>query len=350
MSINNTRANTKATPEAVFEACAMLAITKPDYRNEDVLAITGGGMTVVSRLVRIYKDNQAVIEACDELDPSTTINLVQATNALLSNHKAKTRTALDAAKETYLTTIQTLTEENESLTKELELARSALNNEVETANDLRADYDKTLQVLAARKQELETAKASEQKAITVQNALQEKYDSKIEELNNKHTDKLAAALEAQRKTFESEKERALIAAQATYENRLAGQSKEIASLNEELAASKSQEIELQVQNKILLSEQNNLRQQLVNLDTEMCEALEEKREQLRETQEVYRQLISTFKTQQESQAEYIADNFSTVSKSANTLRPLLDELTKKLDQLLIKAGTTIERPNQEPAP
>lgn len=109
MAITNTRANTKATPEAVFEACATLAITKSGYRNEDVLAITGGGMSVVSRLVRIYKENQAVIEACDELDASTAINLVQATNALLANYKAKSRAALDVVNETYLNSIQALT-------------------------------------------------------------------------------------------------------------------------------------------------------------------------------------------------------------------------------------------------
>lgn len=227
----------------------------------------------------------------------------------------------------------TLTEENDRISEELELVRRALKNESETTNNLRADYDKTLQALAARNQELEATKTSEQKATTTQNALQEKYDSKIEELNNKHTDKLAAALEAQRKIFESEKEQALIAAQSAHENRLTEQSKEMGSLNEELATTKAQRIELQAQNKILLSEQDNLKQQLVNLETEMCEALAEKREQLREAQKIYQQLISVFKMQQESQAEYIADNLSTVNKSATTLRPLLDELAKKIDKL-----------------
>ena len=56
------RSGTKATPQAVFAACDRLRAEIGDFRNEDVLAITGGGMGPVSRLVRLY--NQASSVGC----------------------------------------------------------------------------------------------------------------------------------------------------------------------------------------------------------------------------------------------------------------------------------------------
>lgn len=338
MRINQARANTKATPEAVFAACSVLAITNRNFRNEDVLSITGGGMSVVSRLVRIYRKNQDVIDACNELDASTAISLVQATNALLADHKAKSKTALDAAMETYLTTITELSDENERLTEELKYARDQAAKEMETSKNLRSDYEKTLRLLDARNQELEFAKANVQKLLSAQTTLVEKHELKIDALNARHTDKLAVALESQRKIFEKEKELAVINAKKINKATRKEDEIKIGNLEAELENSGRKHSELSKQHEVIKAERATLQERLNDVQINLGNSLNEKREQLKEAQRLYSQLIATFKSQQDIQAEYIADNLSAANKSANTLRPLLDELTEKLDLLLVKGN------------
>jgi DNA repair exonuclease SbcCD ATPase subunit len=336
MSINQGRANTKATPEAVFAACASLATSNPEFRNEDVLSITGGGMSVVSRLVRIYKENQAVIEACDELDASTAIDLVMATNELLKAHKARTKAALAAAVKSMEESITELSDINQAQSIELETANEKLASEMESLSALRADYEKSLRLLESRNQEIEHLQSRNAELITANSKMAQQHEEKITQINEKNSERITAALEKQRAAFETEKATALLHLDTSKTELFKKQEAEIAAKQSELNSA----------NDIIAS----LRQSLADKKEELAIAqntaseslnsiqavLDEKQNQLREAQTLNRQLITAFQREKLEGADFVADNLSNINRSAESLRPLLTDLTQIITSIIEK--------------
>lgn len=89
------RSGTKATPQAVFAACDQLRDEIGEFKNEEVLAITGGGLGTVSRLVKLYRQHEHIVAANEALDADVTINLVQALDQLLKQQVRRSQQATD---------------------------------------------------------------------------------------------------------------------------------------------------------------------------------------------------------------------------------------------------------------
>lgn|GEM_PF-6243960 len=61
-----------------------------------MLAITGGGLGTVSRLVKLYRQHEHIVAANEALDAEVTINLVQALDQLLKQQLQRSQqSALD---------------------------------------------------------------------------------------------------------------------------------------------------------------------------------------------------------------------------------------------------------------
>ncbi|UUA75205.1 hypothetical protein [Cellvibrio sp. QJXJ] len=338
MSVNNIRANTRATPAAVFAACEKLASERPDldFRNEDVLAITGGGMSVVSRLVRIYREHHAVIAACDELDASMAIDLVMATNELLKAHKAKSKAALDNALKSMEESITELSDINQAQSNELKAANEKLSNEMESLSALRADYEKSLRLLESRNQEIEHLQSRNAELITANNKMVQQHEEKITQLNERHSERLTAALEKQRAAFESEKATALLHLDASKAELFKKQEADIAAKQSELSAANDTITALR-QSLADKKEELAIAQNTASKSLNSIQAvLEEKQNQLKEAQTLNRQLINAFQREKLEGADFVADNLSNINRSAESLRPLLTDLTEIITTIIEK--------------
>ena len=338
MSVTNTRANTRATPAAVFAACEKLASERPDldFRNEDVLAITGGGMSVVSRLVRIYREHHAVVATCDELDASTAIDLVMATNELLKAHKAKSKAALDKAMKSMEESITELSDINQAQSIELEAAKLKLDNEMESLNALRADSDKLFRLLETSRQEIEHLQSRNAELLSANSKMEQQHEEKITQLNEKYTERLTAALEKQRAAFETEKATALLHLDTSkaelfkkQEADIAAKQSELSTANDTIAALRQS---LADKKEELAITQNSASESLNSIQA----VLDEKQTQLKEAQILNHQLIAAFQREKLEGADFVADNLSNVNRSAESLRSLLTDLTQIITSIIEK--------------
>jgi|TARA_R100001039_G_C1845162_1_gene105506 chromosome segregation ATPase len=203
------RAGTKASPEAVFAACDKLLAEKGEFRNEDVLAITGGGLGTVARLVKMYRAHQDVITVNKALDAEATVSLVHSLDRLL--HKQVGRSEL-AAKEFMQKTSEELAYLSDALEdrdraladsqEEVERLRGQLRASEEHSREQEADLDDMRRDLANTSSELELAGEELEHQRSA-------HAAKLEQLASHHQHELTAALEAQRREMEKEKVAAL---------------------------------------------------------------------------------------------------------------------------------------------
>lgn len=330
MSLIQIRANTKATPEAVFAACQSLEARNPDnpsFRNEEVLAITGGGMSVVSRLVKVYRDNKAVVDSCSELDAATAISLVEGLNALLKAHTAKTKEALRTAESTMIQTIAELVEMNEAISQELEAAQERIARDQEAHSLLRTDYEKTVKALDSRHQELEVCNDRIVELTSKIDAQTLAYEEKTALLSQRHAETLANALEAQRRTLEKEKNEALMKINSESNVKL-----DAALLDKNLAEKKLFELQQSLQE--LKAERATEQKDFSDMISALEITIEEKNEQISEAKALYRQLIAAFKREQETNTEAVTDNLSSVNRSAVNLNSQLERLSESINKIL----------------
>lgn len=248
MTLNAGRANAKATPESVFAACLELSSVNPDYTYEDVRHITGGSMSVVAPLVRLYKSKAAVIESCRQLDPSLTISLVESLNRRIEKIEASTLDKLRQFEAAATETIGALTDEIEkfsSLAEEKELTIAGLNQKVSVLeSDLTASHEKE----RISRAELSSAFAQIEKIETELKSQSMTHDERIAALSERHAKILAEEIEHQRKVFEAEKSQALMSKQEEYARLQDSMKNEIGALSALLASTRSNLVKVEAVN------------------------------------------------------------------------------------------------------
>lgn len=93
--LHSRRRSTVASPENVFAACAALQAEQTDFSIDEVIArINGGSKSTVSRLVDLWRSQQAIVESTQTLGPELAIGLVQDLEKLLRQIAAPAEAAL----------------------------------------------------------------------------------------------------------------------------------------------------------------------------------------------------------------------------------------------------------------
>ncbi len=199
------RAGTKASPQAVFAACEKLRAEKGDIRNEDVLAITGGGLGTVGRLVRLYRANEKIITANDALDAEVTVSLIQALDRLLKQQIDRSQAAVQDLMDGAGAELAELSETLEchklaliEARKESEQLRDQMREREAENTRLKASIESNQLELAEVRNRL--ALADEELKNTLTN-----HATTLEQSASHHQQELARSLEAQRKAMEQEK-------------------------------------------------------------------------------------------------------------------------------------------------
>lgn len=219
-SVTPIRAGTKALPAKVFEACDQLAETKGVFRNEDVLAITGGGMATVSRLVKTWRQHQHIIEANDALSAEATITLVEMLDKLVQQQISRSKIAVDDFLAGAAEDITHLSQALEARQSELESSK----NEVRELREQLKERDEQLtQVktrLADRDRELSAANTRAELISAELKQTVSSHAAKLEQLSSQHQHQLAQALEAQRRSMDAERLDALDKMETAWKDRL----------------------------------------------------------------------------------------------------------------------------------
>lgn len=204
-SVTPIRAGTKALPEKVFDACDQLAETKGDFRNEDVLTVTGGGMGTVARLVKTWRQHQHIIKANDALSAEATITLVEMLDKLVQQQIARSTVAVNDF-------LSGAAEELTELSQTLEARQAALETTKNDARELREQLKErdeqltqTKTRLADRDRELTDANARTDRIESDLKNVQGSHSAKLEQLSSQHQHQLAQALEAQRRSMDAER-------------------------------------------------------------------------------------------------------------------------------------------------
>ena len=138
MSVVSIRAGAKATPETVFPVCDALQASQGSFRADEVLAQTGGGMSTVNRLVKLWRAHEKIIKANEALDANVTISLVQALDQLLKQQVERSNAAVEeflATGGTELANVSHALEESEALVGALKDERRQLQGELRTQAD-----------------------------------------------------------------------------------------------------------------------------------------------------------------------------------------------------------------------
>lgn len=334
------RAGTKASPEAVFAACDKLRAEKGEIRNEDVLAITGGGLGTVGRLVKMYRAHEKIIAANDALDAEVTVSLVQALDRLLKQQINRSQAAVEdfmhgAGME--LTDLSETLEDREralgEARKESEQLRDQLR-ERETENTrLKANLEDKQRELAETRSKLDLA-GEELKSVQASHA------AKLEQVASHHQHELTLALEAQRKAMEQEKREALEQQEKTlrqqHERTLAeadtARAKVQASadrLQEELAAVRDREHTVALQLKEAQAENRAHQAQLARQEA----IIEENRDALAGAQQAQRDLVDAVKQQLAANTDDVETRLRSLVTATDSVTGALADVQQLLSEI-----------------
>lgn len=204
-SVTPIRAGTKALPEKVFDTCDQLAETKGDFRNEDVLAVTGGGMGTVARLVKAWRQHQHIIQANDALSAEATITLVEMVDKLVQQQIARSTVAVNDFLSGSAEEITELSQALEARLAELEAAKNDARELREQLKECDEQLTQTKTRLADRDRELTDANARTDRIESDFKHAQASHAAKLEQLSSQHQHQLAQALEAQRRSMDAER-------------------------------------------------------------------------------------------------------------------------------------------------
>ena len=334
------RAGTKASPEAVFAACDKLRAEKGEFRNEDVLAITGGGLGTVARLVKMYRANEKIIAANDALDAEVTVSLVHALDRLLKQQIGRSQAAVDdfmrGAGIELADLSETLEDRDRALAegrKEIEQLRDQLRERENENTRLKTSFEDKQRELADTRSKLELS-SEELRSVQASHA------AKLEQVASHHQHELTMALEAQRKAMEQEKRDALEQQERTlrqqHERTLAesdiARAKIQASadhLQEELSASRDREHTTALQLKEALAENRAHQAQLARQEI----IIEENRDSLVGAQQAQRDLINAVKHQLTANTDDVEARLRSLVAATESVTGALADVQQLLNEI-----------------
>lgn len=323
MSLTKSRANAKATPDAVFAACALLETSNPSYTNEDVISITGGGMSVVAPLVKIYKAHREAIKACSSLNPAITITLVESLSkriAAIKSHADKAISDLMKASEESINDLSSVNKEQEERLAANDEEISQLNITIE---GLREQLASEREHIRLSRLDLANALTAAENADCEITALKTSYDEKLVALADRHSQILADRLEKQRLALDAEKNHSLAAMNAEHDQQLAAAK---AALEHERSA--RLDISDRVTNLEATMNQRDIQHRSTVATLEISkDALESQladtKAQLKDTRELYQNMVDAMMRE------------NTVTRTAESFNEKMAEVVGKLDSLIL---------------
>lgn len=348
------RSGTKATPQAVFAACDQLRDEIGEFKNEEVLAITGGGLGTVSRLVKLYRQHEHIVAANEALDADATINLVQALDQLLKQQLRRSQQATDdfmsgAGREIgeLADSLEQQEGRNTALVEENDQLRARLK-------DLETQRAHLEVALADSKRELADRKAQLTLKTHELTHTQEVHAAKLEQLHSEHQTALTSALETQRKAMNDEQRETLAARQAEHDEArqqlLARLDRAQAEKSQALAARDDTIVELREElhardqrlTQVELAQQRAQAQaeaRIAGLET----LIEEKQQSLEATQRSHKQLQTTLQQQLATNTDAVTEQLTSVSSAADSVHETLSDIATLLQELH-QSARNIQRP------
>jgi DNA repair exonuclease SbcCD ATPase subunit len=357
-SVSPIHSGTKATPQNVFAACRQLRTEQGEFRNEEVLAITGGGSGTVTRLVKLYRQHEHIVTANEALDAEVTITLVQALDQLLKQQLQRSQQATDD----FMSGAGVEIAELSNALEQQEARNAALVNENDALRErvlaLEAKQAKSELSLADTKRELAERDAQlTLKARELQHA-QDVHTAKLEQLNCQHQTALAQALEEQRKAINEEHQQAVEGLKAEHQSSLTDANAQL----DRLRVEKAQVIDAKED---LMAEMNAQRHDYDRKLTESQLALErveaqaqerisglesmidEKQQAIDAVQRTHKQLQDTLRQQQSSNTDAVIEQLTTVSNATDSVNETLSELSNLLRDIQKAATETKLPPGQK---
>lgn len=322
MSLIKPRPNAKATPDAVFAACALLEANSPNYTNDDVIAITGGGMSVVAPLVKIYRSHRNAIHACSSLDPAVTITLIENLSKRISNIKAQADQSINElmkATEASIGELIAINTDHETLIAERDEEISALKLVIaDLEEQLHNERDATHQARLDLANALGTADEIHRQLAEVTKS----YDNKLVSQGERHGQILADALEKQRVALESEKSSSLAAKDAEHRQKLE-------SVNSALEQERSNRLALldRLSKLETIKQQQDIEHRAEIVKQQESKALLEEqlavlKVQLNESRELYQNALDAMERE------------NTVTRTAESFNKKIAEVVGKIDSLI----------------
>lgn len=337
MKSSKTRTDQIATPDAVFAACDHLKRTQGSFSNQDVLAITKGGMSTVSRLVKIYRAHEAIIESNHALDGRATIELVGAIDALLEKQITTSGLALTRFEETIKEELAALCSDLDEAHRQLDDKDAHLDEKETKINEAQKRGYELEQKVQSIDRELIEARSQihvlrDEQAHTVK-----AYEAKLDRLIAKNQQDMAVALENQRKAIEAEKTAYIEKLNEAHHLRMSETQKKIDSLTTESQAEK----QLLMQDNIRLQEAVVTAKREAELLSKKAEAtelelralLEDKKAAIDEAQRLNRELLNTISHQLEVGSEDVAVRLNDVSNAAMVLGGALTDIKKFIQEV-----------------
>lgn len=350
------RAGTKALPAKVFEACDQLSETKGDFRNEDVLAITGGGMATVSRLVKTWRQHQHIIEANDALSAEATITLVEMLDKLVQQQISRSKAAVDDFLAGAAEEITNLSQALEARQSELE---SSKNEARELREELRERDEQLIQSrtrLADRDRELSEANTRADLITSELKQTQSSHAAKLEQLSSQHQHQLAQALEAQRRSMDAERLDALAKQESAWKDRLDEARAETAKAENKVEALQSvlhETKESAHQEKLRARELEGEISALKRVHQEQMDKqqtlVEEKHQSLITAQAAQRQLTQAIEQQLASHNDEFEDHLRSLAGAASGVTTALSEIDALLKDIR-EAAKAIRKDDPESKP
>ena len=212
---------TTSLKKHVFDACDQLwESTDGQFTNNDVLAISKGGIAAVGRLVKVYRANRKIVEANKALNSDVSITLVHALNDMLESQKALSQQAVTDFLATTANEMVDLSDLTESQHKKIEDQREEIKQLKNSLNTLEIKHAQQ----QATQDELQRSFAEKEKRlILTQDELthtQRANTSKLEQLNSEFQTNLARSLEEQRKSLAGEYQVAIDGLQQQHQSQL----------------------------------------------------------------------------------------------------------------------------------
>lgn len=353
-SVTPIRAGTKALPEKVFDVCNQLAEKKGVFRNEDVLALTGGGMATVARLVKTWRQHQHIIEANDTLSAEATITLVEMVDKLVNQQIARSK----AAVEDFLKgSAQEITELNQTLDArltELESTKEDARSLREQLKEREEQLTQTKTRLMDRDQELADTRARVELNDAELNQAQATHAAKLEQLGSQHQLQLGQALEAQRRSMDGVKNDALEKQEHAWRARLEEARKEankaeadLRDLQMELRASHERAHASELQARDLESELKALKRLYQEQLNSQQALVEEKHQALQEAQNAQRQLTTAIERQLASHTDEFEERLRSLTGAADGVTSALTEIDALLKDFRKAAQVTRQNDSEK---
>lgn len=339
-SVTPIRAGTKALPEKVFAACDQLTESKGDFRNEDVLALTGGGMATVSRLVKTWRQHQHIIDANDALSAEATITLVEMLDKLVQQQISRSKAAVDEFLAGAAEDITNLSQALETRQAELESTRSDVRELREQLKERDEQLTQARTRLADRDRELSEANTRADLATAELKQTQSSHAAKLEQLSSQHQHQLAQALEAQRRCMDAERLDALGKQETAWKQRLNEARAETAKAEGKVDALQSalhETKESAHQEKLRARELKGEIATLKRVHQEKMDhqqaIVEEKHQSLVAAQTAQRQLTQAIEQQLASQHEEFEDHLRSLAGAASGVTTALSEIDALMKEI-----------------